>query len=188
MVRAIITTLIDTLEGLAHREPVYQRTAIPEGLGAPITPESITVACEEALETANVPSGLLWTLPAHDGRDPRQGPIPAIAVMHRWLVGAPIQLWAAGGPCKSYPAAFLADFTLLEHDRAGAEREAKRRPQEAAGWRAKWERWFPSSRDPEIRTQDRAFAMPPVEYFRQPDGATCFREPRIPRDQTPEIV
>jgi hypothetical protein len=103
--------------------------------------------------------------------------VPAIPVMHRWKIGAPMQLWAAGGPCRSYPAGFLADYTFLEHDRGSEEREARRRPPQATGWRATWERWFPSSRDPISRPQDRAIRSPPPAYFKQPDGSKYHGEP-----------
>ena len=171
-------------------EPVFPLTAIPEGLGAPITPDIIGAVCDEALAMGDSPNGWPWRLYRGDFRDARTRPILAIPVMHRWKIGAPHELWPAAGNCRNYPAAFLADYTLLFHDRGGEEREAKRRPAQPTGWRAGWERWFPSSRNPVLRPQDRAFTSPPPAYFKIPDGGGAWAEPNTHKadDTTPEII
>ena len=173
----------------APPEPVYPLTAIPEGLGAPITPEIIGAACDEALEMGDSPNGWPWRLYRGEYQDARTRPVLAIPVMHRWKIGAPHELWAAAGNCRNYPAAFLADYTLVEHDRGGEEREANRRPAPATGWRATWERWFPSSRNPPVRPQDQ-LRRPPPAYFKQPDGGRSWAEANAHKaeDQTPEIT
>lgn len=149
-------------------EPVYPRTLIPEGLGAAITQDSMAAMCDLALSLGDVPSGWPWRVESEDNGPGRSRSLPAIPVMDRWHVGAPMQLWPAGGPCRSYPAAYLAGFTFLEHDREGEEREAVRRAAQPTGWRARWERWFPSGRDPVIRLQDQRWERPPPGYFRLP--------------------
>jgi hypothetical protein len=161
----------------APPEPVYPITAIPEGLGAPITPENLAAMCDIALALGETPSGWPWRLPGGEGGFGRDREVPAIPVMHRWKIGAPTQLWTAGGPCRSYPAAFLADYTFLEHDRGREERGAKSRAEEATGLRALWSHWFPSSRDPVLRPQDCAIKSPPPAYFKQPDGNKHHGEP-----------
>ena len=147
-------------------EPVYPITAIPEGLGEAITPASLAAMCADALDMGSV---WPWQIGDDTRGHGRERSIPVIPVRHRWKVGFPPQLWVAGGPCQSYPAAFLADWTFLLEDRGHEEREARRRAPQPKGWRAIWHRRFPSSRNPPIRPEDQLW-KPPPGYFRIPRG------------------
>jgi hypothetical protein len=175
---AEITVSGHDMRGQEHwPEPLYPRTSLPGGLGAPITPASLAAACDDALEAASVPSGVSWTLERLSYfADPRRRPTPVIPVLDRWRIGAPVQLWVASGPCRTYPAAYLAEFTFLE-DESRAIREAKSRPAKASGLRGLWASWFPSRKDPEIRPQDQGFKRRPPGYFKIPDGSKFYAEP-----------
>jgi hypothetical protein len=165
--------IIDMTQEEAHGpvEPVYPITAVPEGMGEAITPASIAAACREALEMGQHWQWGQWSDDYGSGRGRF---VPMIPVRHRWRVGQPAELWIAGGPCQSFPASYLAEWSLLLDDGpAFREQEARRRPAEAQGWRARWARRFPPSRQPELRPQDRVRRAPPG-YFKIPRGDTHF--------------
>jgi hypothetical protein len=111
-------------------------------MGPPITPENLAAVCEEALSLGNVPSGWgVWVRPG--GYRSAEKDIPAIRVMDRFRIGAPMQIWPANGPQRHYSAAFLAQFTLVDIE---ADRHAW--PQERTGWRGLWDRLFPPDLPP----------------------------------------
>jgi hypothetical protein len=136
-------------------EPVYPITAIPEGLGDPITPASLAARCEELLDMG--PDHCPFHILRDDQGQGRESRIPAMAVMHRWKIGMPIELWSAAGSCRTWQAAFLADWTFLDDDRAAI---LKTHQPQGKGLRTLWQRWFPPDAPPS-RPEDFPYRRPP---------------------------